>query len=169
MLQHRAFRLSSSWKLFSDECDRLRGIFTKLQYPVSLFNSATNRFIEEQITTKSSKTSIKEPKPSIVNQQYVVYNFKCDLCDTSYVGYTCRHLYQRIEEHRSGVIGQHIVQHRGKPAENINHLFTTLRRCKDRFECLILRCFLFKNFIQILTNNQTQLERNCSVLPSDYP
>ena len=34
-----------------------------------------------------------------MSQKYVVYHFKCDLCDADYVGYTCRHLYQRIEEH----------------------------------------------------------------------
>ncbi|XP_068743542.1 uncharacterized protein [Montipora capricornis] len=34
----------------------------------------------------------KESKPPIVNQQCVVYHFKCDLCDADYVGYTCRHL-----------------------------------------------------------------------------
>ena len=34
----------------------------------------------------------KEAKPSIVNQQCVVYQFVCDLCDADYVGYTARHL-----------------------------------------------------------------------------
>ena len=32
---------------------------------------------------------VKDAKPSIVNeQQCVVYNFQCDLCDADYVGYT---------------------------------------------------------------------------------
>ena len=34
-----------------------------------------------------------EPKPSIISQQSVVYNYKCDLCDAEY-------LHQRIFEHR---------------------------------------------------------------------
>ena len=38
----------------------------------------------------------KEIKPSIVNRQCVIYRFSCDLCDTDYVGYTARHLHQRI-------------------------------------------------------------------------
>ena len=50
----------------------------------------------------------KESKPPIVNQQCVVYHFKCDLCDADYVGYTCRHLYQRIEEHKGSAIGKHV-------------------------------------------------------------
>ena len=41
----------------------------------------------------------KEIKPPIVNQQCVVYPFLCDLCDADYVGYTARHLHQRIVEH----------------------------------------------------------------------
>ena len=33
----------------------------------------------------------REVKPSVVNNQCVVYHFKCDLCDTEYIGYTTRH------------------------------------------------------------------------------
>ncbi|KAK3714237.1 hypothetical protein QZH41_018391, partial [Actinostola sp. cb2023] len=43
---------------------------------------------------------VQEKKPLIINQQRVVYNFKCDSCDASYVGYTYRHLHERIEEHK---------------------------------------------------------------------
>ena len=42
----------------------------------------------------------KEHKPPIVNQQNVVYYFKCGLCDADYVGYTSRHLHQPVEEHK---------------------------------------------------------------------
>ena len=38
----------------------------------------------------------KEIKPSIVSRQCVVYKFACDLCDADNVGYTARHLHQRI-------------------------------------------------------------------------
>ena len=38
----------------------------------------------------------REIKPPIVNQQCVVYSFTCDLCDSDYVGFTARHLHQRI-------------------------------------------------------------------------
>ena len=49
-----------------------------------------------------------KPKPPIISQQCVVYNFKCDLCDAEYVGYTGRHLHQRIDEHRYSAIGKHL-------------------------------------------------------------
>ena len=60
----------------------------------------------------------KELKPPIVNQQNVVYLFQCDLCDADYVGYTCRHLHQRVEEHKRSVIGNHNrEQHGNEPHE----------------------------------------------------
>ena len=43
---------------------------------------------------------VTELKPPLVNQQSVVYEFRCDLCDTDYIGYTRRHLHQRVEEHK---------------------------------------------------------------------
>ena len=43
-----------------------------------------------------------EAKPQLVNQQCVVYQFNCNLCDTgSYVGYTRGHLYARVDGHKS--------------------------------------------------------------------
>ena len=51
---------------------------------------------------------MREPKPTLVNQQCVVYNYQCDLCDAEYVGYTSWHLHQRIDEHRSSAIGKHL-------------------------------------------------------------
>ena len=36
----------------------------------------------------SQTLSVKENKPSIVNTQFVVYLFQCDLCDANYVGFT---------------------------------------------------------------------------------
>ena len=43
---------------------------------------------------------LREAKPPIVNQQCLVYKFQCDLCDAGYVGFTRRHLHQRVEEHK---------------------------------------------------------------------
>ena len=61
-----------------------------------------NTKISPVYTSRKIKNEIKvkEDKPALVNQQCVVYSIKCDLCDAGYVGYTCRHLHQRIEEHK---------------------------------------------------------------------
>ena len=40
---------------------------------------------------------MREPKPPLIDQQCVVYNYQCDLCDAEYVGYTSRHLHQCIQ------------------------------------------------------------------------
>ena len=44
MLDH-AFRLSSNWCYFSEECDQLKWLFSPLKYPDKLFNSTFSRFI----------------------------------------------------------------------------------------------------------------------------
>ena len=59
----------------------------------------------------SQVLSPKEKKPPIVNNQYVVYKFQCDLCDTDYVRYTTRHLHQRIGKHRYSAVGRHLEDH----------------------------------------------------------
>ena len=51
---------------------------------------------------------VAEAKPPLKNQQCVVFKLKFDLCDADYVGYTCRHLFQRIKEHKHSAIGKHL-------------------------------------------------------------
>ena len=72
------------------------------------------------------KKRVQEPKPPLINQQCVVYNYICDLCDAEHVGYTSRHLYKRIEEHRFTAIGKHLTNN-----------FKILKKCQGKFDCLI--------------------------------
>jgi len=51
----RAHRLSSSWAHFSEECERLRGVFCKLRYPNHLIDSVINRFITLRVTLDQPK------------------------------------------------------------------------------------------------------------------
>ena len=80
---------------------------------------------------------LKEIKPRIVNQHSVVYCFKCDLCDSNYVGYTTRHLFQRIADHRYSAIGRHLRDAHG----NIDLLnegqFRILKKCSTKWGCLV--------------------------------
>ena len=79
----------------------------------------------------------KEIKPSIVNQHSVVYLYQCDLCDANYVGYTTRHLFQRISDHKYSAIDRHLKDCHG----NINFLkennFSVLKKCCTKWDCLI--------------------------------
>ncbi|XP_078368307.1 uncharacterized protein LOC144652167 [Oculina patagonica] len=69
-----------------------------------------DREITPAFTSKKISEELKftETKPSLVNQQSVVYEYKCNSCDANYIGYTSRHLHLRIEEHRYSVIGKHL-------------------------------------------------------------
>ena len=51
----RAHRLSSSWAHFSEECERLRGVFRKLRYPNHLIDSVINRFITLRVAADQPK------------------------------------------------------------------------------------------------------------------
>ena len=81
----------------------------------------------------------QERKPPIVSRQCVVYQFKCDLCDTDYIGYTTCHLHQRIEEIncRASATGAH-----GKGCHGISipeplKQFSVLKKCQGKLDCLI--------------------------------
>ena len=98
-------------------------------------------------TSWKIRSNIK-PKGSIhplVNQQCIVYHFKCDLCDADYVGYTCRHLYQRIEEHKGSAIRKHVRDQHGRDPSDISLRFKILRKCQSKFDCLIYEMFFIKD------------------------
>ena len=46
----------------------------------------------------------------------------CGLCDASYIGFTRRHLHQRIEEHRRTNIGRHVNGHNLDTKDPSKHL-----------------------------------------------
>ena len=86
----------------------------------------------------------KEAKPSILNQQCVVYHFVCDLCDADYVGYTARHLFQRVAEHKNSAIGKHFHDaHGSSDFLNESH-FKILRKCQGKFDCLAFEMLYIK-------------------------
>ena len=47
---NRAFKLSSTWKLFHQECERLKVTFSRLCYPEELVQSTIHRFIESKVS-----------------------------------------------------------------------------------------------------------------------
>ena len=86
----------------------------------------------------------KEIKPPIVNQQCVVYSFSCDLCDADYVGYTARHLHQRIVEHKNSAIGKHFLEAHGNTSLLKESQFCILRKCQRKFDCLVYEMLFIK-------------------------
>ena len=97
----------------------------------------TSRKIKDEIT-------VREDKPPLVNQQCAVYHFQCSLCDGGYVGYTCRHLHQRIEEHNGSAIGNHLREQHNMTQNDIARSFKILRKCQNKLDCLIFEMLFIK-------------------------
>ena len=72
-------------------------------------------------TSKKIIDDIKvvEAKPPLINQHCVIYKFSCDLCGTDYVGYTSRHLFQRIAEHKHSAIDIDLKEEHNLQATNL--------------------------------------------------
>ena len=87
---------------------------------------------------------VAEAKPPLINQQCVVYKFKCDLCDTDYVGYTRRHHFQRSIEHKHSAIGKHLRDAHNQKNKDLNEQFTILKKCRGKLECLIYEMFFIQ-------------------------
>ena len=92
----------------------------------------------------SQVLSPKEKKPPIVNNQCVVYKFQCDLCYTDYVGYTTRHLHQRIGEHKHSATGRRLEDHGLSKSDLKDRQFSVLRKCRSKFDCLIFEMLFIK-------------------------
>ena len=85
-----------------------------------------------------------EQKPALVNKQKVVYHFQCDQCETGYVGYTSRHLHQRVDEHAGKTaIGNHMRTH-GSDISSLPKNFRILKKCKNKWDCLMFEMFFYK-------------------------
>ena len=97
---------------------------------------------------------VQETKPLIVNQQCVVYRFQCDLCDAGYLGYTRRHLHERVERHKHqlSAISKHYNSIHGKVLEDLLRSFVVLRKCRNTFDCLVHEMLFIR-----------QLKRNLNV------
>ena len=88
--------------------------------------------------------NLEKPKPSIVNQRYVVYHFVGDLCDADYAGYTARHLFLHVAENKNSAIGKHFHEAHGRrDCLNESH-FKILRKCQGKFDCLVFEMLYIK-------------------------
>ena len=83
--------------------------------------------------------NVKEAKPSIVNEQCVVYKYQCDLCDAGYIGYTRGHLHNRVKGHKqqSSAIAKHCKNVHGTIPQDLLKCFEVLKKCRNKFDCLL--------------------------------
>ena len=83
------------------------------------------------------KLKVGEEKPSLVNRQCVVYKYQCHLCDTENIGYTTRHLHQRIAEHKYSAVGKNLKEEHQAKIPDLDKYFSILRKCQGKLACLI--------------------------------
>ena len=63
------------------------------------------------------------------------------------MGYTSRHLHQRVEEHKRSTIGNHVKEEHGKEPEIITSNFKILKTCQSKFDCLIFEMIFIRKLI----------------------
>ena len=66
-MHDRAYRLSSSWAYFSEECERLKSLFSRLKYPQHLINSTINTFVNSRVTDQHPSQASVEMVRNNVN------------------------------------------------------------------------------------------------------
>ena len=93
--------------------------------------------VERSRSRAKDQIRVREDKQPLVNQQCVVHHFQCDLSDAGYVGYTCRHLYQRVEEHKGSAIGNHLREQHNMAPSDFARSFKILKKCQNKLDCLI--------------------------------
>ena len=114
-------------------------------------------YVKQQLNNLSSKLNVTvqpvfvspkleqqlkrhEFKPHIDNQQCLVYEFKCNLCDAGYVGYTHGHLHERVEGHtrKSSSIYKHYnLEHNSGMPERFIEQFQIITKCSSKLDCLV--------------------------------
>ncbi len=102
-----------------------------------------------------------EVKPPIVNQQWIVYQFQCNLCDAGYVGYTHGHLHERVEGHTkkaSSIYKHYNLQHNCKIPERFIEQFRIITKCSGKFDCLVKGCLT--NFTSTFLGKKGEYEHS---------
>lgn len=109
----------------------------QLRKNITLLNGKLQTNIQPVFTSVKLKEKIqlREQKEPLVSQSRVVYQYKCS-CDMSYVGYTCRHLHQRVSEHQRS--NSSIYQHCFSSGHSFStSRFTIIARCTTKLDCQI--------------------------------
>ena len=92
--------------------------------------------------------NVKEAKPPIVNEQCVVYNFQCDLCDACYVGYIRGHLHNRVKGHEqlSSAIAKHCKNVHATIPQDLLKCFEVLKKRRNKFDCLVYEMLFIRTY-----------------------
>ena len=98
---------------------------------------------QDQTTSEAARSQVVY----IVNQQSLVYQFKCDLQCAMQVMLVTRggHLHQRLQEHNnaSSSIGKHFPVKHSYAAKDITNNFATLRNARTSLTVSFMNCFFY--------------------------
>ena len=118
-----------------------------LRRELRALNSRININIKPIIASKKIKQTLspEEAKPSVINNQGVVYRFNCDSFDANYFV----HLHQRVSENsmNSSFIAEHLksAHKRDIKLYPIDHLFKVLRKFTNKWDCLMHEMLLIRD------------------------
>ena len=107
----------------------------------------------------------REVKPAIVNQQCLVYQFQCNLCDAGYVGYTRGHLHERVDGHKqksSSICKHYLSEHNSDVPPFLSEQFHVLTKGSNKFDCLIKEMLLIRKLKPSL-NRRTRFAQRYSL------
>ena len=148
-------------KLQVESCCLLKTTNLQTPYPEGLATSVEESTLKLAPFTlvEKSRTKSKRVKPPLVNQQFDVYCFTCDLCCAGYVGYTCRQIHQQIEEQKGFAVGHRLGEPYNKKQGDIKNRFKKLRKYQNKFDCRVFEmCFSFILFF-FFFNQRTELNK----------
>ena len=68
-------------------------------------------------------------------------------------GYTSRHLFQRVTEHKYSAIGKHLTEaHSGSDLLN-ESCFKVLKKCQSKYDCLVFEMLYIKPNLIVLADS----------------
>ena len=86
--------------------------------------------------------------------------------NTNYIGYTRRHLHQRVELHKHSVIGKHLKNEYSVRPSNLRENFTILKKCRSKLECLIFETLYIREKRPKLNTQADSRETFCLIRDS---
>ena len=141
--------LSFNWR---SRCPCRRFCFKSILFYTTPQSVFTRRKIVQEFPTS-------EPKFQLIDQQCVVYNFKCDQCDAGYVGYTRGHLFASVDGHRSKTssVRKH-CDNKQQAGFWVTFAIVIMFWINARTSLIVslMRCYSLNNYGRVWMYNQTQ-------------
>jgi len=157
----------------SDQHSRkIRQILNKYNFPIRLVNKPA-RFLKQCFNKKN--TFKHKPDCEICKRldkfeckdRFLVYKFKCQICDNFYIGQTCRPFYIRFKEHKSSLSNNDtksaLSEHWSLAHANLNRNIDCfdleiLRQCKNSIETRLAEA-------RLIGSQQPTLNRKHEIAP----